>query len=62
LIIGGSFAVLEKTGVLAAAIAKIVAAVGKRKYLLLCLITLFFMLFGSLLGILEEIVPLVPLA
>ena len=35
---------------------------GHRKYLLLSLITLFFMLFGSLLGILEEIVPLVPLA
>lgn len=62
LIIGGSFAVLERSGVLAAAIAKIVAAVGHRKYLLLSLITLFFMLFGSLLGILEEIVPLVPLA
>lgn len=62
LIIGGAFAVLDQTGVLAAAIAKIVAAVGQRKYLLLCLITLFFMLFGSLLGILEEIVPLVPLA
>lgn len=62
LIIGGSFSVLEQSGVLAAAITRIVSAVGHRKYLLLSLITLFFMLFGSLLGILEEIVPLVPLA
>lgn len=62
LIIGGSFAALDHAGVLAAAINKIVAAVGQRKYLLLCLITLFFMLFGSLLGIFEEMVPLVPLA
>lgn len=62
LIIGGSFAVLDHAGVLAAAIKRIVAAVGQRKYLLLCLITLFFMLFGSLLGIFEEMVPLVPLA
>lgn len=62
LIIGGAFAILDKTGVLAAAIGSIVAALGHRKYLLLSIITLFFMLFGSLLGILEEIVPLVPLA
>lgn len=62
LIIGGSFAALEQSGALAAAIAKIVAAVGQKKYLLLSLITFVFMLFGSLLGILEEIVPLVPLA
>lgn len=62
MIIGGAFAVLDKTGVLAAAISRTVAAVGHRKYLLLCLVTLFFMLFGSLLGILEEMVPLIPLA
>jgi uncharacterized ion transporter superfamily protein YfcC len=62
LIIGGAFAILDETGVLAAAIGNVVAALGHRKYLLLGIITLFFMLFGSLLGILEEIVPLVPLA
>ena len=62
LIIGGSFAILDKAGVLRALIGKIVAGVGDRKYLLLMVVTLFFMLFGSLLGILEEIVPLVPLA
>lgn len=62
MIIGGSFAVLDKAGVLAAGVNRIVAAVGKRKYLLLALVTLFFMLFGSLLGIFEEMVPLVPLA
>lgn len=62
LIIGGSFAVLDEAGVLVAGVKKIVTALGRWKYLLLCLITLFFMLFGSLLGIFEEIVPLVPLA
>ncbi len=62
MIIGGSFAALDNAGVLLAAIQKIVEVVGERKYLLLALITLFFMLFGSFLGIFEEIVPLVPLA
>lgn len=62
LIIGGAFTVLNQTGVLATAIEKIASGLGHKKYLLLGIITLCFMLFGSLLGILEEIVPLVPLA
>ncbi len=62
LVIGGSFTILNEAGVLSQGINRIVAFAGKRKYLLLALVSLFFMLFGSMLGIFEEVVALVPLA
>lgn len=62
LIIGGSFSVLNEAGILSQGIKKIVDLAGNRKYLLLALTCLFFMLFGSMLGIFEEVVALVPLA
>ncbi len=61
LMVGASFAVLDKSDILKAAIARIVQAFGTRKYLLLLAISLFFMLMGALFGIFEEVVPLVPL-
>lgn len=61
-IVGGSFAVLQKAGILEAAINSLKRRFGDRKYLLLALITLFFMLIGSLMGIFEEVIPLVPIA
>jgi len=61
LMVGSSFAVLDKSGILKAVIARIVRAFGGRKYLLLLVITLFFMLLGAFFGIFEEVVPLVPL-
>jgi uncharacterized ion transporter superfamily protein YfcC len=61
-IVGGSFAVLQKAGILAAAIESLKRRFGDRKYLLLALVTLFFMLIGSLMGIFEETIPLVPVA
>ena len=60
LMVGGAFAVLDKTGILQGTIARIVRSFGGRKYVLLLGITLFFMLLGALFGIFEEVVPLVP--
>ncbi len=59
--IGGSFSILDNTGVLKAMISKIVARFGKQKYRLLPIIVLFFMLLGAMLGIFEETIPLVPI-
>lgn len=61
LLIGGAFAILDKTGILKSALARIVHKLGNRKYLLLLAVTLFFMLLGAFFGIFEEVVPLVPL-
>ena len=61
LMVGCAFAVLDKCGILQAAIARIVKAFGKRKYGLLLVITFFFMALGAFFGIFEEVVPLVPL-
>ena len=60
LMVGAAFAVLDRSGILQAAIARIVKRFGKRKYLLLLVISLFFMLVGAFFGIFEEVVPLVP--
>ena len=61
LMVGSAFAVLDKSGILKAAIGRIVQAFGGRKYALLLAIALFFMLLGAFFGIFEEVVPLVPL-
>lgn len=62
LFIGGSFAVLEKCGLVHALLARIIARFAVRKYALLLAITFVFMLMGALFGIFEEVVPLVPVA
>ena len=61
LLVSGAFAILDKSGILQNALAGIVKRFGKRKYLLLLVISFFFMLLGAFLGFFEEIVPLVPL-
>jgi len=60
LMVGVSFAVLDKSGILQAAIARVVRAFGGRKYPLLLVISLLFMSMGAFFGIFEEVVPLVP--
>lgn len=60
LMVGGSFAVLDASGILKAGIARIVRLAGGRKYALLLGIAFFFMALGAFFGIFEEIVPLVP--
>jgi uncharacterized ion transporter superfamily protein YfcC len=61
LFVAVSFAILDKTGIVSAVIAVIVRRYQGRKYLLLNIISLLFMLLGATFGIFEEIVPIVPL-
>ena len=61
LLVSGAFAVLEKSGILSSVLAGIVARFRARRYLLLLFISLFFMVLGGFFGLLEEIIPLVPL-
>lgn len=62
LLIGSSFRVLDKSGILRYIMASIVKRFEKRKYILMGILILFFMLFGSLFGIFEELIVLVPMA
>jgi uncharacterized ion transporter superfamily protein YfcC len=61
LMVGVAFAVMDKSGILKAALARIVKRFEKQKYTLLLIISFFFMALGAFFGIFEEIVPLVPL-
>jgi uncharacterized ion transporter superfamily protein YfcC len=61
LFVAVSFAILDNTGIVRALIAVVVRRYQGRRYLLLSLISLVFMLLGATFGIFEEIVPLVPL-
>jgi uncharacterized ion transporter superfamily protein YfcC len=61
LIVGGSFAILDKSGILRSSISGIVWRFGSQKYVLLLIVSLFFMLLGAFFGIFEEVIPLVPL-
>jgi uncharacterized ion transporter superfamily protein YfcC len=61
LMVGGAFAVLDASGILRAGIDGLVRRFGERKYTLLLVVSFFFMALGALLGIFEEIVPLVPI-
>ncbi len=60
LFIGGSFAVLDKSGIVKAVIGRVVRRFGGQKYLLLLVISLVFMAMGAFFGIFEEVIPLVP--
>lgn len=61
LLVGAAFAVMDRSGILQAVIARLVRRFGGRKYLLLWAITFFFMALGGLFGIFEEVIPLVPI-
>ncbi len=61
LLIGGSFTLLDKSGILRAVVAKIAAKMYTRRYLLIAAVSFVFMFLGAFFGILEEIVPLIPL-
>ncbi len=58
-LIGGSFTVLDKSGILKVALSMIVARFKRNKYLLMAAIIFFFMIASSVLGIYEEAAPLV---
>lgn len=61
-IIGGTFLVLDKSGVLKYIMSTIVAKYSNKKYALLAIMIFACMLLSSFAGILEESVTLVPLA
>jgi uncharacterized ion transporter superfamily protein YfcC len=61
LLIGSSFAILDKSGLLKTGIGRVVRTFGDRKYALLLVISFIFMSLGAFLGIFEEVVLLVPL-
>lgn len=61
-LIGGSFLILDKSGVLKYMMSVIVKKFGHKKYALLAIMILGCMLLSSFAGILEESVTLVPLA
>ncbi|MDR2752807.1 MAG: AbgT family transporter [Oscillospiraceae bacterium] len=61
-LIGGTFLILEKSRVIAYMMQVIVRKYETKKYALLALVTLVCMALGSVVGILEESITLVPLA
>ena len=61
LVIGGIFNALEKGGIMRYLLNKLVHTYRDKRYRLMDVIILFFMLMGSLVGSYEECVPLVPI-
>jgi uncharacterized ion transporter superfamily protein YfcC len=61
LLVGVAFTLLERGGILQYAIHTIVKRFSQRKYVLLLALTLFFMALGGFFGVLEEVIPLVPI-
>ncbi len=61
LIIGGSISILNKIGIIEHLLQHVIRKFYSKKYLLLSLITLMFMAIGALVGVFEEIIPLVPI-
>lgn len=59
--IGGTFLVLDKSGVMRYMLTSVTAKMGRHKYALLAVMTLVCMAIGSTMGIFEEFAPLVPL-
>lgn len=62
IVIGGTFLVLDKSGVLKYIMTTIVNKFSEKKYFLLAIMIFFCMLLSSFAGILEESMTLVPLA
>lgn len=61
LMVGVSFALLDRSGILKSAIGRMVRRYEKQKYTLLLVISFFFMLLGAFFGLFEEVVPLIPI-
>jgi uncharacterized ion transporter superfamily protein YfcC len=59
LLVGGAFTAIRRTGALDAGIAAFIHGMKGREPVVLVLMMLIFSLFGSLLGLLEELVPFV---
>ncbi len=61
ILVGTAFGVMDRSGIMQAVVSRIVKTFGGRKYLLLLIVTFFFMALGTFFGIFEEVIPLVPL-
>lgn len=61
-LVGGTFAVLEKSGVLRRLMAVTIERYAARKYRMMAVLMLVFMALGSAVGIFEEGITLVPIA
>jgi uncharacterized ion transporter superfamily protein YfcC len=61
IILGGTFAVMDKTGGIKVMIKSLIIRFKNNKYTLLRLIALIFMLFGAFFGIFEESIALLPI-
>jgi uncharacterized ion transporter superfamily protein YfcC len=57
--VSGAFTILEQGNILEEGLQHLVATLGKRRYLLMAILILVFMLFAALLGIYEAMVPLI---
>ncbi|MEX2444012.1 MAG: hypothetical protein WD492_10425 [Alkalispirochaeta sp.] len=57
--VGGSFTILEQSGILEAVLNRLVAGFYERRYVLMALIIFSFMAVASVLGIYEAMVPLI---
>ena len=60
-VLGGFFTVMEKTNGIKVIIKKLILRFQNRKYLLIRLIVLIFMVFGAFFGVFEESVALLPI-
>ncbi len=60
-VLGGFFTVMEKTNGIAVIIKKLILRFKDRKFILIRLIVLIFMIFGSFFGVFEESVALLPI-
>lgn len=61
MLIGGTFLILEKSGVLNHLLNRLITRYSSKKYMLLAAMSLICMLLGSTVGLFEETVTLVPL-
>lgn len=62
ILIGGTFYILDKSGMLKHIMARMIARYAQSKYRMLAVLVLVFMLLGSTIGIFEETITLVPIA
>ena len=61
LLIGGTFLVLNESGILQCMLSAVIRRYAARKYVMLRVVVLICMLIGSVMGIFEEAVPLAPI-
>jgi uncharacterized ion transporter superfamily protein YfcC len=61
IILGGTFAIMDKTGGIKVVIKRLILRFKDNKYLLLRLVTLVLMMFGAFFGIFEESIALLPI-